>query len=181
MTTYYIYKIYCSDDNITDTYIGSTQNVTTRKYKHKYNCNNQNSKKYNTKVYQIIRQNGGWDNWNFVVIEEIKECSKIQAHIREEYHRQEIKANMNSVCCFSGVTDYTTPEEYDKQYREYNKQKIKEREQQYRQDNKEQISKIKSKSYECECGSVFRSCDKLQHIKTNKHQNYLANLKDMLV
>ena len=170
MTTYYIYKIYCSDNNVTETYVGSTKNISTRKYKHKFHCNNQNSKNHNIKVYQIIRANGGWENFNFVVIEELKECNKIHAHIREEHHRQELKANMNSHTCFSGITDYTSQEErkqkYDKQYREY---------------NKEQINEKQAQPYTCDCGSVLRLSNKSYHFKSKKHQNYLAKLKDLLV
>jgi hypothetical protein len=160
MTTYYIYKIYCNDDNVTDTYIGSTSNIASRKYNHKSRCNTQNK---NLKVYEIIRANGGWNNWSFVVIEEIKECSKIQAHIREEYHRQELKANMNSQTCFSGITDYNTKEE---QKIKYNKQ--------YREKNKEHINK----KIICECGNKFSHNDKSRHFKSKKHQNYLSTLKE---
>jgi hypothetical protein len=165
MTTYYIYKIYCNDENITDTYIGSTQNITTRKYYHKRACNNQNDSHHNLKVYQMIRANGGWDNWNFIVIEEIKECSKVQAHIREEYHRQEVKANMNSICCFSGVTDYSTIEEYKKKYREVNKEQLKLYFQQYREDNIEKI-KLQKKQYRD---------DNKEEIKLHKQQYYENN------
>jgi hypothetical protein len=193
MTTYYIYKIYCNDDNVTDTYIGSSKNIATRKYQHKCKCNNPNSENHNTKVYQIIRANGGWDNWNLVVIEEIKECSKIQAHIREEFHRQELKANMNSVTCFSGAVDYNTKEEYLKQYYEINKNKFLEKEKkwrennldkykdyqkQYKEKNKEQLYKQQSQPYSCECGSIFRQNDKSRHFKSKKHQTYLSTLKE---
>ena len=99
-----IYGILCDENG--RFYIGSTKNISTRKYQHKSHCKQTNSSHYNRKVYQTIRANGGWQNWNFVVIEEIKECSKIQALIREEYHRQEIKANLNAQTCFSGITDY---------------------------------------------------------------------------
>jgi hypothetical protein len=166
MSTYYIYKIYCNDDNVTDTYIGSTKNISTRKYQHKQACNNENNSNYNAKVYKIIRANGGWNNWNFAVIEEMKECSRIQSIIREEYYRQEIKANMNAICCFSGMTR----EEYKK------KHGIK-----YRQDNKEQIKEYQSQPYTCECGGKYTTQHKLIHFKTKKHQNYLANLKEVIV
>ena len=144
-------------------------------------CNNQDDKYNNSKVYQIIRANGGWQNWNFVVIEEIKECSKVQAHIREEYHRQEIKANMNSQLCFSGITDYSTKEEYHKQYREVNKIHKKEQDKQYYEDNKQQIKEKRYQPYTCECGGKYIYQNKSQHLKSKKHQNYLANLKDVLV
>lgn len=166
MTTYYIYKIYCNDENVTDTYIGSTKNIATRKYQHKRGCNNQNDSHHNLKVYEIIRANRGWDNWIFAIIEEIKECSKIQAHIREEYYRQELKANMNSVCCFSGITR----EEY------HRKHAIK-----YYEDNKEHIKIQSSIKHMCECGSHYTNGHRLRHLKSKKHQNYLANLKEVIV
>jgi hypothetical protein len=183
MTTYYIYKIYCNDENVTDTYIGSTKNISTRKYYHKRACNNQTDSHHNLKVYQMIRANGGWENWDFVVIEEIKECSKVQAHIREEYHRQETKSNMNSVCCFSGVTDYNTREEYKKKYYEIelNKNKKKEQDKQYYEANINQIKIYRSIKHMCECGTQYTIYHKLRHIKSKKHQNYLANLKEVIV
>ena len=181
MTTYYIYKIYCNDENVTDTYIGSTKNISTRKYQHKSHCKCSNSSHHNRKVYQIIRANGGWDNWNFVVVEEIKECSKIQALIREEYYRQELKANMNAQTCFSGIIDYNTKQErqkqYDKQYCETNKHKIKERQQRYYEDTKE----IKNEKFICECGGKYTKQHKADHFKRPIHQNYLANLKELIV
>ena len=36
-------------------YVGSTTNFTKRKNSHKRNCNNLNNKKYNLKVYQMIK------------------------------------------------------------------------------------------------------------------------------
>ncbi len=209
MTTYYIYKIYCNDDNVTDTYIGSTKNIATRKYQHKCKCNNPNDRHYNLKVYKMIRENGGWDNFTFVIIEEIKECSKIQAHIREEYHRKQLKANMNSVSCFSGAVDYNSIEEYNKQYYEINRDKIlenekkwrgnnldkfreyqkqyrednkerkKEADKQYQQDNKEQINIKRSIKTLCECSGTYTLSNKAIHFKSKKHQTYLADLKSI--
>jgi hypothetical protein len=157
------------------------------------NCNNPNSENHNRKVYELIRANGGWDNFTFAIIEEIKECNKIQAHIREEFHRQELKANMNTKCCFSGVVDYNTKEEYrkkyyeiklnkdhkkefNKQYQEDNKEQIKLQRKQYREENKEKIKEQEAQPYSCECGSKCMKKRKLRHFKSKKHQTYLANL-----
>ena len=41
------YMIYCKDENIKDTYIGSTLNYTRRKWQHKKVCNDENEKGYN--------------------------------------------------------------------------------------------------------------------------------------
>ena len=39
-------------------YIGSTNDFTVRKARHKYSCNNPKSKKHNLPVYKYIRANG---------------------------------------------------------------------------------------------------------------------------
>jgi predicted GIY-YIG superfamily endonuclease len=44
-----IYKIFCKDSNITDTYIGHTTNFNKRKRGHKKDCYNENDRKYNHK------------------------------------------------------------------------------------------------------------------------------------
>jgi hypothetical protein len=63
-----IYKICCKDPTITDNYIGSTCAFRKRKINHKLNCTNQDAKFYNHYVYQFIRENGGWPNWQMVVV-----------------------------------------------------------------------------------------------------------------
>ena len=55
-----VYKLCCKDVNITDIYIGSTTNFTRRKWGHKTACNNEKDKSYNFKVYQFIRNHGGF-------------------------------------------------------------------------------------------------------------------------
>ena len=67
-----IYKLCCKDPNVSDFYIGSTTNKRARKSKHKSDCYNTNKNYYNSRVYQCIRENGGFDNWSFIIIEEYK-------------------------------------------------------------------------------------------------------------
>jgi len=62
------YKISCKDAAITDVYIGHTTNFVQRKSGHKQSCNNPKSANYNFKLYSVIRQNGGWDNWKMDII-----------------------------------------------------------------------------------------------------------------
>jgi len=48
-------------------YVGSTTNFIKRKQNHKKNsCLNSNIKQTNLKLYQVIRNNGGWENWNMI-------------------------------------------------------------------------------------------------------------------
>jgi hypothetical protein len=84
MTKYIIYKISCKDENVTYCYIGSTKNFRVRKSNHKAYCNSDCSKKHNLKVYQEIRANGGWDNWEMKPIEEFECENTLQCRIREQ-------------------------------------------------------------------------------------------------
>jgi hypothetical protein len=88
-----IYKIYCNDSSVTDIYVGHTTNFIKRKYQHKTLCNNSSK----LKIYDIIRQNGGWDNWNMVEI--AKYCCQdvTEARIREQEHYELLKPSLNVV------------------------------------------------------------------------------------
>ncbi len=57
-----IYKLVCNDLSIKDLYVGHTTDFTNRKKSHKDRCIHPNNPKYNLKVYQIMRENGSWDN-----------------------------------------------------------------------------------------------------------------------
>ena len=138
---YYFYKIICLDTDIDLCYVGSTANWKHRNGNHKSSCNNENAKNYNTKIYKIIRENSGWDNWKMVQIGFAEQLTVRQAETIEEEYRQQLKASMNDRRCF--VTPEEKKEYFNKnakQYYEANKEHSKERYKQYRVDN---IDKIK--------------------------------------
>jgi hypothetical protein len=89
--TYIIYKIKSLDQSIDYCYIGSTQNFTKRKSLHKCCCNNINKK---TKLYNTIRENGGWGKFEMTPIEEYVCDTSLQAHIREQYYINLIEGNL---------------------------------------------------------------------------------------
>ena len=80
----YIYKLIknnaINDDMI---YIGSAENINDRMSKHKYSCNNIKGRKYNYKVYKYIRDNGGWDEWKYEIIDEVEVALREDAGIYE--------------------------------------------------------------------------------------------------
>ena len=41
-------------------YVGHTTNCKQRKAQHKNNCNNESNKKFNLKLYAMLRENGGF-------------------------------------------------------------------------------------------------------------------------
>lgn len=91
-----IYKICCRDTEIKDIYIGSTTNFTKRKYCHKTCCNNPNDKRYHLKLYQFIRNNGGWENWDMVLVQEVSCENKLQLH---KIERSYIEKNNSTLNC----------------------------------------------------------------------------------
>ena len=91
-----IYKLVCNDLTIKELYVGHTTHFTKRKAKHKSDCNNENGKKYNLKVYSFVRENGGWENWSMIQIEAHNCNSLNEACARERYWIETLNATLNS-------------------------------------------------------------------------------------
>lgn len=89
------YKIVCKDDNLRDIYVGHTTNFRQRVTDHKWCCNNPRSRAYNMPVYHFIRENGGNDNFQFVVIETKELNSKREAEEHETYLINILGASLN--------------------------------------------------------------------------------------
>ena len=180
-----IYKIVCNDLNVKDCYVGHTINMTKRKCSHKSHCNNEKSENHNLKIYQIIRENGGWDNWSMLLVEKFPCKDKYEACKREREVYEELEAKMNT------FRPYRTQEElkeyrkeYEKQYREEHKEVNAEKMKEYRQEHKEEYKeyhkqysnqyyqehkeKLKEK-VECEyCSKLISKYNMSRHHKTCK-------------
>ena len=140
----YIYKIVCNNPEITDCYVGSCQSFRTRKTNHKNRCNNENNKDYTMNVYQFIRANGGWANFNMLAIEQVNYTIKHELLMRERFHLERLKATLNKIIPTRTQQEYyeankTIINQQQKEHYEANKEKISERHKQYREDNKEQL------------------------------------------
>lgn len=97
-----IYKICCKNpDESPFVYVGSTTNFINRKYAHKKSCNNVKDKSYHFKVYQTIRENGGWTNWNMLMLEEYPCEGSLHLRKREEEVRLSFTQTSNSSRCFT--------------------------------------------------------------------------------
>jgi len=161
MTIYTFYKIVCNDSNVTQIYVGSTVNLKNRISKHKSRCNNPNVESHNAKVYKFIRDNGGWTNWNFKVLE-IKGCiNKYDASKIEQQHINDLKSELNSnIACFGLAI-----KEYGKQWYQLNKVKMHEY-------NKQKLNE----KYCCLlCKGPYSYKSITSHEKTIKHQKFVEN------
>lgn len=98
-----IYKICCKDHLITDIYIGQTTNFVERKHRHKYACNNINNK---LKLYNTIRDNGGWENWDMVELAKYNCKNSTESRIKEQEYYEVLKPTLNSCPPFVDKTKY---------------------------------------------------------------------------
>lgn len=76
-------------------YVGSTTNYVKRKAQHKSDCNNTNSVRYNTKIYNYIRNNGGWEKWVMYELEKYPCNDKRECETRERYWYDKMKCTLN--------------------------------------------------------------------------------------
>jgi len=191
-----IYKIVCNDLTIKDCYVGHTRDMTKRKWCHKTRCHNEKDKKHNYKIYKIIRENGGWENWDMVLVEKFPCKDKYEACKREREVYEELDAKMNT------FRPYRTQEErkeerkeyreehkaelkqyikqynqehkaernhYSKQYREEHKAEIAEKKKQYYQERKAEIAEKRKEKIECEyCYKRLSKGNMSHHLKICK-------------
>ena len=147
-----VYKIYCRDYSITEFYVGSSVNFKARKYAHKSNCNNIKRREYNYKVYRYIRENGGFDNWDFEILLEPEVENKKELKLKYEAKYQlDLKPELNV------IQEGRTPKEW-------------------REENKEKILEQKRTKFECECGGNYTYSGKTMHERTKKHQDFILSL-----
>jgi len=91
------YKIQCKNPDVKDVYIGHTTNFVQRKHAHKRSCTNATADSYNCKVYNVIREFGGWDNWKMEIIA-FRECADHYAARKiEQQYFEEYNATLNSI------------------------------------------------------------------------------------
>ena len=91
-----VYKIICRDKEITEFYIGSSMDFNRRKRHHKSKSSNLNCNEYCCPLYMFINVNGGWENWEIVVIKEYKFISKKELNMNEQYYIDLLKPQLNS-------------------------------------------------------------------------------------
>jgi hypothetical protein len=92
-----IYKITCKDTNVNDVYVGHTTNFVQRKHAHKQSCINIKSLNYKCKVYEVIRNNGGWENWSMKIINFFNCRDHYEARQKEQEYFVLLNATLNSI------------------------------------------------------------------------------------
>ena len=146
-----IYNLTCKDKNVSKIYIGSSYDEIKREGDHRTLCINENDKRYNLKVYQFIRDNGGYDNWTFEVIDRYPCDNEIQLVIRERYYYDLLNPELNS------QRPYVSEAELKEERKIYNAK--------YREKN----NALNKQKFKCECGGNYTHKYKSTHCKTKTH------------
>ena len=170
----YIYMIFCKnyfeEDGCESYYIGHSKNMKMRKELHKSCSKNPNSEKYPYPIYKIIRENGGWDNWYVIELEEFECFSEKEASIKENEYIKIFEPDMNDRKAYISSEELKN---LHKHYEKINKEKRKIQKAKYYIENKEH----KNEQFYCDCGGKFTFSHKARHLKTKKHiawQNSLS-------
>lgn len=198
-----IYKIVCKDLTIKECYYGSTTSFSKRKSQHKSNCNNIISKEYISPKYQFIRVNGGWNNWEMILVKNYPCNNKLELEREERLCMEQDNNRLNNILPTRTIKEYRDDnKEYYINYRNDNKYKIKQGKKKYYENNKNNVlnnckeyyeinkDKIKEQKKEyyknnkdklrkkitCECGKTFCYIGKARHYKSKKHQKYLESI-----
>ena len=185
---YVVYKIVClSNPNLV--YVGSTANFYARRIGHKTKCNNPNCKAYNHKNYVVIRENGGWENWNMVIVDELKQITLIKSRMIEEEWRVKLNANLNSQKCFR--TDEEKKEYYNKnkdifvEYYNKNKDILCDQQKEHYHNNKDMILAQRKEYYQDNKDIMNEKTNEYYHnnkdILSEKKKEYYQNNKDTLL
>ena len=146
-----IYKIVCKDLTVKDCYVGSTCSWVRRKSQHKNSTINQNHNEYNYKKSNIIRENGGWNNWEMVLIENYPCETDLEARSKEREWLEKLGATMNS----------QSPQRTDAQYRAEFRERI-----------NAQCLEINMKKMTCVCGREHLKGAKSNHLKSKNHTEW---------
>ena len=75
------HKLDCKDENI---YIGSTYDLNDRKRAHKHSCNNERDRNYNNNIYKYMRDNGGYDNFEYTILRVCEDEDKVERNELEQ-------------------------------------------------------------------------------------------------
>ena len=188
---YEFYKLVCNTDK-TIYYIGSSSNMKERIRTHKSRCNITTTPQYNNKTYKMMRANGGWDNFKFINLGNIKNVTKTEARHTEQAFINLFKPNMNTRNSY--LTDKEKKEQqkeqgtnyrennrehytqYQKEWCEKNYKHKKEQQKEYYNKNKDEMNLKKNQKITCECGCESRRGHIARHRKSQKHIKLMEEL-----
>ena len=144
-STTHFYKIVCRDLDVKDMYVGHTTDFKTRKGCHKRVCNNSNDKQHNRSLYNCIREYGGWENWDMVLIETKALNNSLEARKREREHIEDLKPSLNEINAYRSSEEL---KQYKKQWSKDNEENVKDYKHNWHLKNRDKLTEIKRVKYQ---------------------------------
>ena len=146
----HFYKIVCKDLSIKDCYVGHTTNFKNRKNAHETSHYNSNGKTYNGRInnkylYRFINDNGGWENWDMVLIATLNCENSLDAKKKEREYIETLNATLNESRPYINKQEKA---DYKKQWTKDNAERVKEKKKQWYLENKEHCNQKSKTGYE---------------------------------
>jgi hypothetical protein len=170
---YFMYKINPKNSNLNYCYIGHTNNFSFRKRQHQLPCIDITHSKSHIKLYKVIRENGGWDEWEMIELEKFNGKTKLEARMREQELIKIHNANLNMLNAYITEDERkATKNAITEKYREENKELLKEQTKKYKEEHKEVIAE-QMKKYRAEHKEEINAKTKEYREKNKeKHQEW---------
>ena len=178
----HFYRIVCKNLEIKNCYIGHTLNFTKRRTCHKCICNKESSKYYNQYLYKFIRENGGWENWQMVLIDSHNFNNREDVLKKEREYIENYNATLNQ---YPPIISKEEKKARVDKYQEDNKDYLIQQKKVYCDINKDAISERRKKYYnehEERLNEINRNYHKQNKEKYDKtRQLYYNKNKDQLL
>jgi len=153
-----IYKITCNLPTINEIYIGSTADYEQRCINHWSACHNVNHPNYRFKVYNYIRNNGGFGNFTIDVIEHYPCANKTEMRIREQHYINALKPTLNERRAYQSEEDLKLQKQYHNDINNSNRPKGK---------------------FNCtNCNKTYTYANKQTHLRSKYCQNYKSTTSE---
>jgi len=111
-----------------------------------------------------MRETGGWDAWDMIIVEDYPCATWEQLHAREGYWMEQLGSDLNDqVPLRNNAVWYAQNRERALRVRKA-----------YRDGHKEQIAAQRGVKNNCPCGGRFTKINRGQHERTDMHKAFLA-------
>ena len=157
-----VYKLFCKDTDITDEYVGSCKDICVRIHNHKSTTK---TKRKSCAIHNFIRDNGGWDNWDYKILEL---CDENDLRTKEQEYMDLLKPSLNSRKAIGNKKEYNR--EWGSNHKEYYARKTAD----YKKRNPDKVKAYYSKKVICDkCGLELTQGSLNRHNKRKHNSIFL--------
>jgi hypothetical protein len=173
LKNYTMYKILPKNAALEYCYIGHTNNFAFRKQQHRSPCIETSHSKAHIKLYETIRNNGGWDDWEMIELEKFNNKTKLEARIREQELIKEHNANLNMLSAYITEDErQANKKAITEKFREENKEYLAQQTKKYKEEHKDVIAEQMKKYREENKEKIYQKTKEYRENNKEKHQEW---------